>query len=105
MEAKDTVMSDKEIIGKIIVVNKHAKGREALRIAVQAQGEISFNAGIKEVVEWYESMLYDAFVERDLVALITDGSSEKCREHLIKYIVEKKEAKYKEWGIKKSIRK
>jgi len=52
MRAKDTVMSDKEI--KQITGGTHRDFPEGLRIC-QAQAEISFKAGIKEVVEWVNS--------------------------------------------------
>ncbi len=51
MEAKDTVMSNvwREIVGGT------EKGKISIRAELEAQAEISFKAGIKEVVEWIEA--------------------------------------------------
>ena len=50
-EAKDTVMSDAEMSELIRVFPEGCTGRVGLMIA-KAQAEISFKAGIKEVVGW-----------------------------------------------------
>ena len=50
MEAKDTVMSDEQLNRIWNVLHKQVGNR--LGYIAQAQAEISFKAGIKEVVEW-----------------------------------------------------
>jgi len=79
MEAKDTVMSDEQIAQYMNTPEAHAGGDDCywdLDGIVQAQAEISFKAGIREVVDFAE---------------------ETCP--LIKDMV-RWQAKLKEWNIK-----
>ena len=73
MEAKDTVMSEKELeeverayLAEDFSVNAIRLNRghtEDLRLRVaQAQAEISFRAGIKEVEEWLDRVIERAFL-------------------------------------------
>ena len=59
MEAKDTVMTDvkrTEIISRNLTLDSsmHTAGLVIGRKLLEAQAEISFKAGIKEVVKWIE---------------------------------------------------
>ena len=67
MNWKDTVMSDKEI-GEVLATEfRRTSGRDAGRyfddisandrVIAQAQAEVSFDKGRKEVVEWLEPRL------------------------------------------------
>ena len=80
MKASDTVMSSEDInfCGiKNVIIKKDA------RAIATAQAEISFKAGIREVVEWIEEDLnFDSFGGSRL---------DKLREEW--------QAKLKEWGI------
>jgi len=61
MEAKDTVMSEEQIKMAWYSQLGHVAGDKAI---AQAQAEISFKAGIKEVVEWgLETCPHDLFGE------------------------------------------
>ena len=69
MEAKDTVMDDK-IMVQTITDNPNVPMGQAL---IEKQAEISFKAGIKEVVEWLGlirtvSMEKDGYVSHHFVA-------------------------------------
>ena len=81
MEAKDTVIDISE--------NKYdGLGADTL---VELQAEISFKAGIKEVVEWInqeEHLLY-----------VPEGDEEPI-DHGILLRPSKWQAKLKEWGVK-----
>ena len=123
MEAKDTVLVGCEIIcigeatpptdliecplsAQDRAVCRERRQYQAGEKAGHQQGVEDFVAcakylerGRREAMEWYDAMLYNAFTEGALVALITDGSLEKYREHLIKYIAEKGRAQRKKWGL------
>ena len=84
MEAKDTIMSDKELShfgadnipmpegGQTLFLN--------ITLVLEKQAEISFKAGIKEVVEWIK--------ERDC-------GDKSC----VAITIDDWQAKLKEWGI------
>ena len=77
MEAKDTVMSDEEIRKLCIkhyteLWNKEAAEEIGEKITLQfsnklakAQAEISFKAGIREVVEWIWNEAYEDLMDTD----------------------------------------
>jgi len=91
MEAKDTVMSEEQIKMAWYSQLGHVAGDKAI---AQAQAEISFKAGIKEVVEWIEENL--------LVAVKDEMSGSQITVTLGKaHESEEWQAKIKEWGTNK----
>ena len=52
MEAKDTVMSPQQ---RVTFDNRFTTGKVHLRELAEAQAEISYKAGMKEVVEWVKA--------------------------------------------------
>jgi len=75
---KDTVMSDKQLNRIWNVIHKQVGNR--LGYIAQAQAEISFKAGIKEMAEWIK--------ERDC-------GDKSC----VVIAIDDWQAKLKEWGI------
>jgi len=85
MEAKDTVMSDEER-KKFLPINDGYSYYKGYGEAIsQAQAEISFKAGIREVVEWLQKTS-DNLDYNNTISLFAVGMGEW-------------EAKLKEWGI------
>ena len=91
MEAKDTVMTRREIAGTLTSMGS-AEGdlTFAQRKLLEKQAEISFKAGIKEAVEWIQS-----YVQLDI---LEDENGHPIPYYCFDDIV--LQAKLKEWGIK-----
>ncbi len=88
MEAKDTVLSDREL-GIKAVGFPIAKCLSEWRWIAEAQAEISFKAGIKEVAGWIRGVCgYDHF---------RDGNGKEYQ--YLTIITETMQAKIKEWGL------
>ena len=82
MEAKDTVIPCKVVLGTQL--------EEAFNKYMLLQAEISFKAGIREVVEWIEA---NAGLERG------DRDAGLCFEDYLHFEYDKWQFKLKEWGI------
>ena len=96
MEAKDTVMSNDKIILKEVrtPTGESLDGRPVVHsekvididATLLAQAEISFKAGIREVVGWIQSQF-------------EDGTGKDSIEQILAIPKYKMRAKLKEWGI------
>ena len=85
MEAKDTVMNmqERELL--------YLKVGDPLETICQAQAEISFKAGIREVVEWVKHTATEPMAVKD---------SDKTQTMLIVAMpAEQWQAKLKEWNV------
>ena len=60
MEAKDMILTQKDILK--LVGNLDAIEMASCQTVAQAQAEISFRAGIKEVEEWLDRVIERAFL-------------------------------------------
>ena len=79
MESKDTMMNTEQLTDIVKEAQKYVAVQcECAYLAAQAQAEISFGAGIREVVEWIEQYSH---------ASMRDIFGDDWR------------AKLKEWGI------
>ena len=95
MEAKDTVMNSNDAAkiyeGERERLNRHCCGcpSDYVEPVIKAQSEISFKAGIKEVVEWISSYEH--------IGLRLDGKP--VIKDTIIILPRIWQAKLKEWGI------
>ena len=94
MEAKDTVMSGKEIDKLVNTFAKTAgynNARTVEQVVAFSQAEISFKEGMKEVVEWIEKNGNYAETSHD--------STMSSGEDIFGVAPMDWQAKLKEWGI------
>ena len=92
MEAKDTIIDGEELLARSLDIQIIAQGSradisEALRDHLSRQAEISFKAGIKEVVEWIDK-------NKRQIAVYADGEGP-----IMGILWMDIEKKLKEWGI------
>jgi len=95
MKAEDTMLTDKELM---IILEQHGYTSEKMAIVRKAQAKTSFNAGIREVVEWVMSHQDGMFAGQD----IQDVAGNDCKygntSHLLVRWLDW-QSKLKEWGI------
>lgn len=94
MKASDTVMSAEQISVSLSQSNLTDEVFQEHEVVAKAQAEISFKAGIKEVVEWIEKE-YGYFIDDRLCKIIIDDIGYFSEVGSIK----KWQSKLKSWGI------
>ena len=95
MEAKDTVMTLEQtqvIVDELIAEESNADRVSLLRTEFEAQAEISFKAGIKEVVGWLEK-------EHKMYAYREINGGRKEDTYGVFVDDDKWQAKLKEWEL------
>ncbi len=90
MEAKDTVMSDRDLLKFELKYSREDTfyWGAAFDAAIKTQAEISFEAGLREAIDYF-------FYEVGIVRLMNCSTMEDCKKKLPNWY-----AKLKEWGLK-----